>query len=85
MSAAAEKNGDEVPSIAAYHGATLADRDRREAAADGAALAKAAGLRSRSAAFEVSPTWKGIVEFADEHDTSLIVIGSHGPPVRSTP
>lgn len=47
-------------------------------AADGAALAEAAGFRSRSAALEVSPTWKGIVAFADEHDASLIVLGTHG-------
>jgi nucleotide-binding universal stress UspA family protein len=47
-------------------------------AAEGAALAEAAGFRSRSAILEVSPTWKGIVEFADEHDASLIVLGTHG-------
>jgi nucleotide-binding universal stress UspA family protein len=47
-------------------------------AADGAALAEAAGFRSRSAAIEVSPTWKGIVAFADEHNARLIVLGSHG-------
>ncbi len=52
-------------------------RAAERTAADGAALAEAAGFRSRSAAIEVSPTGKGIVEFADEHDASLIVLGSH--------
>jgi len=53
-------------------------RAAERTAADGAALAEAAGFRCRSAAIEVSPTWKGIVEFADEHDAGLIVLGSHG-------
>ena len=53
-------------------------RAAERTAADGAALAEAAGFRSRSAAIEVSPTRKGIVEFANEHDASLIALGSHG-------
>jgi nucleotide-binding universal stress UspA family protein len=56
--------------------------DVREAAeqtaADGAALAHAAGFNARSAAVEAAPTWKGIVKVADEHDASVIVLGSHG-------
>ena len=28
-------------------------------------------------AVEAAPTWKGIVEAADEHDASLIVLGPH--------
>ena len=28
-------------------------------------------------AVEAAPTWKGIVETAEEHDASLIVLGSH--------
>ena len=47
-------------------------------AAEGASLARAAGFRARSAAAEAAPTWKGIVEAADAHDASLIVLGSHG-------
>ena len=47
-------------------------------AAQGAALAQAAGFEARSAAAEAQPTWKGIVQVADEHDASLIVLGSHG-------
>jgi nucleotide-binding universal stress UspA family protein len=56
--------------------------DVRAAAADtaasGAELAEAAGFRASSAEIEVSPTWKGISRFADEHDARLIVLGSHG-------
>ena len=36
------------------------------------------GFSARSEAVEAAPTWKGIVEVADEHDASLIVLGSHG-------
>jgi nucleotide-binding universal stress UspA family protein len=50
----------------------------KRTAADGAALAEAAGFQSSSATIEVSPTWKAITEFADEHDAGLIVLGSHG-------
>jgi nucleotide-binding universal stress UspA family protein len=47
-------------------------------AAEGASLAQAAGFNARGAAAEAAPTWKGIVKIADEHDASLIVLGSHG-------
>lgn len=47
-------------------------------AAEGASLAQDAGFTARSAAVEGAPTWKGIVKVADEHDSSLIVLGSHG-------
>jgi nucleotide-binding universal stress UspA family protein len=47
-------------------------------AAEGASLAESAGFRARSAAGEATPTWKGIVKLAHEHDASLIVVGSHG-------
>jgi nucleotide-binding universal stress UspA family protein len=49
-----------------------------QTAATGAARAQAAGFQARSIALEASPTWKGIVKVADEHDASVIVIGSHG-------
>jgi nucleotide-binding universal stress UspA family protein len=48
-----------------------------ETAAHGASLAEKAGFRSQSMAVEAAPTWKGIVEAADEHGASLIVLGSH--------
>jgi nucleotide-binding universal stress UspA family protein len=47
-------------------------------AADGASLAKAAGFNAGYLEAEVAPTWKGIVHAAEEHDASLIVLGSHG-------
>jgi nucleotide-binding universal stress UspA family protein len=47
-------------------------------AADGAKLAEAAGFTATSRAVEGAPTWKGIVELAEELDARLIVIGSHG-------
>jgi nucleotide-binding universal stress UspA family protein len=45
---------------------------------EGATLADAAGFNARGLAVEAAPTWQGIVEAADEHDASLIVLGSHG-------
>jgi nucleotide-binding universal stress UspA family protein len=49
-----------------------------QTAAEGASLAQAAGFSVRVAAVEAAPTWKGIVKIANEHDASLIVLGSHG-------
>lgn len=49
-----------------------------QTAAEGASLAQAAGFNAQSAASEAAPTWKGIVTVAEEHDSSLIVLGSHG-------
>ena len=51
-----------------------AERTARE----GASLAQAAGFRARGTATEAAPAWKGIVEVADKHDASVIVLGSHG-------
>lgn len=48
-----------------------------ETAAHGASLAEQAGFRAQSIAVEAAPTWKGIVAVADEHEASLIVLGSH--------
>ena len=48
-----------------------------ETAAHGATRAENAGFSSQSLAVKAAPTWKGIVEAADEHDASLIVLGSH--------
>jgi nucleotide-binding universal stress UspA family protein len=46
-------------------------------AAHGAALAATAGFRAESLTVEAAPTWRGIVEVAEERDASLIVLGSH--------
>jgi nucleotide-binding universal stress UspA family protein len=54
-------------------------RDAAErTAADGASLAQAAGFKARGLELQAAPTWKGIVHAAEEHDASLIVLGSHG-------
>jgi nucleotide-binding universal stress UspA family protein len=70
-----------VPTVALrVDAAEIAEvRDAAErTAADGASLAQAAGFDARGLEAEVAPTWKGIVHVADEHDASLIVLGSHG-------
>ena len=63
-----------------FDAAQISDvRDAAEqTAAEGASLAQAAGFKAGSAAAEAAPTWKGIVKVADERDSSLIVLGSHG-------
>jgi nucleotide-binding universal stress UspA family protein len=70
-----------VPAVALrVNAAEVADvRDAAaQTAAEGASLAKAAGFNARGLEAEVAPTWKGIVHAAEEHDASLIVLGSHG-------
>ncbi len=57
--------------------ATEVEQAAEETAAHGAALAEKAGFRAESVAVKSAPTWKGIVETADERDASLIVLGSH--------
>jgi len=49
-----------------------------QTAADGAALAQAAGFSARGEELQAAPTWKGILHAAEEHDASVIVLGSHG-------
>jgi nucleotide-binding universal stress UspA family protein len=48
-----------------------------EVAAEGASRAEKAGFRAQSVAVTAAPTWKGIVETAEERNVSLIVLGSH--------
>jgi nucleotide-binding universal stress UspA family protein len=70
-----------VPAVALrVNAAEIGDvRDAAEqTAAGGASLAKAAGFNARGRQAEAAPTWKGIVHSAEEHDASLIVLGSHG-------
>lgn len=52
-------------------------RAAEETAAYGAQLAEKAGFPSQGVAVKSVPTWKGIVEVAEEHEASLIVLGSH--------
>ena len=53
-------------------------RAAEETAAHGAALAAKAGFRPRSLTVKAAPTWKGVVETAEQYQASLIVLGSHG-------
>jgi nucleotide-binding universal stress UspA family protein len=48
-----------------------------ETAAHGASLAERAGFRPEILAVEAAPTWKGIVDTANERNASLIVLGTH--------
>jgi nucleotide-binding universal stress UspA family protein len=57
--------------------ATQVCRAAEQTAAHGASLAEQAGFRAQSIAINAAPTWKGIVQVADEHQATLIVIGSH--------
>jgi nucleotide-binding universal stress UspA family protein len=57
--------------------ATEVEAAAAETAAHGAVLAEKAGFRAQSLAVKSAPTWKGIVQTAEEHDASLIVLGSH--------
>jgi nucleotide-binding universal stress UspA family protein len=50
----------------------------KQTAAEGAGVAQAAGFRSEGLTVRCDPTWKGVVEMADDRDASLIVLGSHG-------
>lgn len=52
-------------------------RAAEQTAAHGASLATRAGFSARSATVEASPIWKGIVETAQKHNASLIVVGPH--------
>jgi nucleotide-binding universal stress UspA family protein len=57
--------------------ATEVRKAAEETAAHGASLAEKAGFRPQSMAVEAAPTWKGIVDVAEERGASLIVLGSH--------
>jgi nucleotide-binding universal stress UspA family protein len=49
----------------------------RETAEHGAELATEAGFKASPRTVEAAPTWKGLVQVAEEHKCGLIVIGSH--------
>jgi nucleotide-binding universal stress UspA family protein len=57
--------------------ATEVQEAAERTAAHGASLAETAGFQSQSIAFKAAPTWKGILKVAEEHNASLIVLGSH--------
>jgi len=69
-----------VPVSGRHFDAAAAGEVRRaaeETAEYGASLAEQAGFQSRGITIEAAPTWRGIVDAADEHGASLIVLGSH--------
>jgi nucleotide-binding universal stress UspA family protein/MFS family permease len=49
----------------------------QETAADGAALAEAAGFRAQPLTVQGTPAEKAIIHAADDNDASLIVLGAH--------
>jgi nucleotide-binding universal stress UspA family protein len=53
-------------------------RAAEQTAAEGASRAQAAGFRAQALAVEAAPAWKAIVECADQRESSVIVLGSHG-------
>jgi len=57
--------------------ATAVEAAAQETANEGVTLAGKAGFRAESLVVNAAPTWKGIVKAANEHDVSLIVLGSH--------
>ena len=57
--------------------ATEVRRAAEETAEHGASLARDAGFQAQAMTVQAAPTWKGIVETAEEHRASLIVLGSH--------
>jgi nucleotide-binding universal stress UspA family protein/MFS family permease len=48
-----------------------------QTAAAGVSLADSAGFRAEPQAVQGTPAWKAILNAADEHEASLIVLGSH--------
>jgi nucleotide-binding universal stress UspA family protein len=57
--------------------ATEVRKAAEETAAHGASLAEKAGFQPQSMAVQTAPTWKGIIEVAEERGASLVVLGSH--------
>ena len=69
-----------VPTSERHFNAAAANEVRQAAeatAAHGASMAQQAGFQAQSIAIEAAPTWKGLVEVAEERGASLIVLGSH--------
>jgi nucleotide-binding universal stress UspA family protein len=54
------------------------ERGARRVAEEGAKLARKAGFEAESVAERGDPIWQRIVQSADEHDASIVVMGSHG-------
>jgi nucleotide-binding universal stress UspA family protein len=70
-----------IPEPDAQFDAACAEEVRAAAentAAHGAVLADAAGFHAQPLAVQGTPAWKAVIEAADDHEASLIVIGSRG-------
>ncbi len=68
-----------VPTGEQHFKASAADEVKKAAEAvaeHGAALARQAGFDAPSSTIEAAPTWKGIVEVAEQRGAGLIVFGS---------
>jgi nucleotide-binding universal stress UspA family protein len=52
--------------------------EARKVAEEGAALARKSGFEAEAFVERGDPIWQRIVESAEEHDASIIVMGSHG-------
>lgn len=70
-----------VPAAELEVNAAQSDEVKRAAAqtaAEGAALAEAAGFHAQGMEIRAAPTWKAIVDLAEQRNAGLIVLGSHG-------
>ena len=54
------------------------EQEAMKKAEKGAALARSVGFDATALVERGIPVWSGIVQAADDHDASVIVIGSHG-------
>ena len=53
------------------------ERDARRVAEEGARLARVHGFEAEATAERGQPVWERIVQSAEEHDASLVVLGAH--------
>jgi nucleotide-binding universal stress UspA family protein len=54
------------------------EREARKVADEGAKLARASGFDAQPIAERGDPIWQRIVDSAEEHDASVVAMGSHG-------
>jgi nucleotide-binding universal stress UspA family protein len=54
------------------------DQEARKIAEEGAELARSSGFDAEPVAVQGDPVWEQIVDFAEEHDAGIVVMGSHG-------
>jgi nucleotide-binding universal stress UspA family protein len=54
------------------------EREAAKVAAEGARFAASVGFAARPLTAPGGPIWRQIIDTADDHDASLVVMGSHG-------